>query len=59
MSEFDIKQHEWNDIIAEIETESGCTLFLKFNGSWISIDEFDAVAIAKHFKLTAEDLERG
>ena len=55
--EFDITQHEWSDSIAEIEVEIGCTLALKFNGSWISIDEFDAVAIAKHFKLTAEDFK--
>ena len=56
---FDITQHEWSDSIADIEAESGDTLVLKFHGSWISIDKDDAIAIAKHFNLTAEDLERG
>lgn len=59
MREFDIAQHEWSDSIAEIEAESGDTLVLKFHGSWISLDKDDAIAIAKHFNLTAEDLERG
>lgn len=59
MSNFDIARHEWSDSIAEIEAESGDTLVLKFKGSWISLDKDDAIAIAKHFNLTAEDLERG
>ena len=58
MRDFDIKQHEWSDSIAEIEAKSGDTLVLKFHGSWISIDKKDAIAIAKHFNLTTEDLER-
>ena len=57
MSGFDIKQHEWSDIIAEIESNSGDTLILKFHGSWISIDKDDAIAIAMDRGLKAEDLE--
>lgn len=58
MRDFDIAQHEWSDGIAEIKAEVCDTLVLKFQGSWISIDKDDAIAIAKHFNLTAEDLER-
>lgn len=54
---FDITKHEWSDVIAEIEAESGNTLVLKFQGSWISLDKDDAIAIAKDRGLTAEDLK--
>ena len=54
---FDITKHEWSDVIAEIEAESGHTLVLKFKGSWISLDKDDAIAIAKDRGLTAEDLK--
>ena len=57
MSGFDITQHEWSDTIAEFEAEPRYTLVLKSHGSWFSFDKQDAIAIAKHFKLTAEDLE--
>lgn len=54
---FDITKHEWSDVIAEIEAESGHTLVLKFKGSWISLDKDDAIAIARDRGLTAEDLK--
>lgn len=55
--QFDITKHEWSDVIAEIEAESGHTLVLKFKGSWISLDKDDAIAIARDRGLTAEDLK--
>ena len=54
---FDITKHEWSDVIAEIEAESGHTLVFKFKGSWISLDKKDAISIAKDRGLTAEDLK--
>ena len=44
-------------VIAGIEAEANHTLILKFKGSWISLDKDDAIAIAKHFGLTTEDLK--
>lgn len=53
---FDISEYEFSDSIAEFEVEVCDTLVLKSHGSWFSFDKDDAIALAKHFKLTAEDL---
>jgi len=53
---FDITQHEWSDVIAEIEPESIHTLVIKSHGSWISFDKDDIIAMAKDRGVTAEDL---
>lgn len=56
----DIAKHEFADSIAgikvdtEIDTE---TLILKINGGWIFFDKDDVIAMAKHFKLTENDLK--
>ena len=57
MKDFDITQHEWGDSIAEFEAEHGHPLVLKSHGLWFFFDKQDAIAIAKHFGLTKEDLE--
>lgn len=54
---FDITQHEWSDVIAEIEPESGHTLVIKSHGSWLSFDKDDVIAMARDRGLTAEDLK--
>lgn len=54
---FNIGEYEFSDSIAEFEVEVCDTLVLKSHGSWFSFDKDDATAIAKHFKLTAEDLK--
>ena len=55
--EFDITQHEWSDVIAEIEPESGHTLVIKSHGSWLSFDKDDVIAMARDRGVTAEDLK--
>lgn len=54
---FDITQHEWSDVIAEIEPESGHTLVIKSHGSWLSFDKDDVIAMARDRGVTAEDLK--
>lgn len=54
---FDIREYEFSDSIAEFEVEVCDTLVLKSHGSWFSFDKDDAIAIAKHFNLTADDLK--
>lgn len=57
---FDITQHEWSGDQVEGATVEDECLFIDDNDydiSTISIDRKDAIAIAKHFKLTAEDLK--
>lgn len=54
---FDITQHEWSDVIAEIEPESGHTLVIKSHGSWINFDKDDVIAMARDRGVTAEDLK--
>lgn len=55
--EFHITQHEWSDVIAEIEPESGHTLVIKSHGSWLSFDKDDVIAMARDRGVTAEDLK--
>lgn len=55
--QFDITHHEWSDVIAEIEPESGHTLVIKSHGSWLSFDKNDVIAMAKDRGVTAEDLK--
>ena len=59
--EFDIAQHEWSDSDIRYSHRSGEELYFDINGTQLPIfvDKQDAIAMAKHFKLTAEDLERG
>lgn len=54
---FDITQHEWSDVIAEIEPESCHTLVIKSHGSWLSFDKDDVIAMARDRGVTAEDLK--
>jgi len=67
--EFDITQHEWSDTAKESAISFhtpdwvGDDLQIVIRDAYAQIDDIlqkeHAVAIAKHFKLTAEDLERG
>lgn len=54
---FDISEHEWSDVIAEIKPESGDTLVIKSHGSWLSFDKNDVIAMAKDRGVTGEDLK--
>ena len=57
--EFDITQHELYDCDAKIiETNKHLICLLVSHGS-PEFNKQDVIAMAKHFKLTAEDLERG
>ena len=56
-----IEEHEWSDEIAEIiDTDNGDIHLLKpyWNSNPPYITKQDAIAIAKHFKLNAKDLEQ-
>lgn len=67
--EFDITQHEWSDAAKESAINFytpvwvGGDLQIVIRDAYTKLDDIlqreHAVAIAKHFKLTAEDLERG
>ena len=57
----DIEEHSWSDEdVSEVYTSrllGGDLLELELSGAQsILLDANDALAIAKHFKLTAEDL---
>ena len=57
---FDITKHEWSDCDIDSATPDGGELFIDdrdYEISSISINKDDAIAIAKHFGLTAEDLK--
>ena len=62
MKEFDIAEHEFFDDRLE---HDGDTLNADYDDGltsatmYLDLRKKDAVAIAKHFNLTAEDLERG
>lgn len=56
---FDITQHEWSDDNMDRAISSSDVITLDFFDSALSValSKSDVVAIAKHFKLTAEDLK--
>jgi hypothetical protein len=54
--EFDIMTHEFSDHDVEIDiNEDGCLWLCAV--AYSSINKRDAIAIAKHFKLTSDDLQ--
>lgn len=54
---FDITKHEWGDTVGYVETCSKeITLNCGTGQNYIELFKDDAIAIAKHFGLTAEDL---
>ena len=62
--QFDITKHEWSDcrnlkcIGKDKGLETVCFEVSVFNGlAYFDLDKDDAIAIAKHFCLTAEDLK--
>ena len=61
MTEFDIIKHEWSDREVEL-LPYGCSLSkiriaIAVNGNEEArLNKEDAIALAKHFKLTPEDL---
>ena len=57
---FDITQHEWSDcelIFNRLDIDCNIHLDSKDVDCGIFINKSDAIAIANHFKLTAEDLK--
>ena len=56
---FDIAKHEWSDRFIRIEESYTDDEVISLNNDVYSIDieRADAIAIAKHFKLTLEDLK--
>lgn len=59
--EFDITQHEWSDSFISVESLNTDSDVIRLDNDMylVDINKDDAIAISKHFKLTAEDLERG
>ncbi len=57
---FDINSHNWSDYdIGEVRVDGG-KLFIEgrdYDISSVILNKQDAIAIAKHFKLTSEDLK--
>jgi len=55
---FDISEHDWSDVYFDhIDGEGDINLSESFCGDTFYISKHDAIAIAKHFGLTAEDLK--
>ena len=58
---FDITKHEWSDGVLINERLHGkseeLNLFCNYVDGEFSLDKKDAIAIANHFSLTAEDLK--
>ncbi len=56
MSDFDITKHEWSD--ASIIDSNGCDDDVQISSPELQVylNKADTIALAKHFKLTAEDL---
>jgi len=57
---FDISEHEFSDETSHIEINSANELAVCMtatNGKWFAMYKDDAIALAKHFKLTVEDLK--
>lgn len=59
--QFDITRHKWSDnFINTCEYETNSDAIRLDNDMYlIDIEKADAIAMAKHFKLTADDLEGG
>tara|TARA_R110000851_G_scaffold187318_1_gene337169 strand:+ start:60460 stop:60636 length:177 start_codon:yes stop_codon:yes gene_type:complete len=58
MSDFDIREHDFSDgTIIDITKELDY-LHIQMNDEYMefTVDKNDAIALAKHFKLTQEDL---
>ena len=55
MSDFDIEEYEFSDseVIAELNDDGNVWLCAT---AYSSINKRDAIALAKHFKLTDDDL---
>lgn len=56
---FDIAQHEWSDNCISVERSNTDAEQIRLDNDMylVDIERKDAIAIAKHFKLTAEDLK--
>lgn len=56
---FDIRKHEWTDKAVKVEPNECSDELIRFDNYMylVDIEKKDAIAIAKHFKLTAEDLK--
>ena len=59
MSEFDITKHEWSDRYAKVHCIRATTryIFLDSEDNSVEVSKADAIAIARHFKLTEGDLK--
>lgn len=52
-----IEEHKWSDIAVVLRHQNDTAVCLGTNkADWVGIYRLDAIAIAKHFKLTAEDI---
>ena len=56
LAPFDITQHEWSDEAARFSKRNKEFIVLS-TGRDLVLDKADCIALAKHFKLTAEDLK--
>lgn len=59
--EFYITDYEWDDSDIQYSHRSSEDIYFDIKGTQlpIFISKQDVIAMAKHFKLTEEDLERG
>ena len=53
-----IEKHEWFDMTVTIKNANETAVCLDTDGiPWVGIGKRDAIALAKHFKLTSDDLK--
>ena len=60
MNEFDITNHKWSDDFINVYESETTNEVIRFDNDMymVDINKKDAIAIARHFKITAEDIKQ-
>ena len=60
MNEFDITNHKWSDDFINVYESETTNEVIRFDNNMymVDINKKDAIAIARHFKITAEDIKQ-
>jgi len=60
MSNFDITQYKWSDDFINVYESETNNEVIRFDNNMymVDIEKRDAIAIARHFKITSEDIKQ-
>lgn len=60
MNEFDITNYKWSDDFINVYESETTNEVIRFDNNMymVDINKKDAIAIARHFKITAEDIKQ-